>query len=135
MKRVTGLGGVFFKCEDADQQREWYRDHLGIDVQDWGGTMFQWRDDDAPERRGYTVWSPFKKDTTYFDPSASQLMVNYRVDDIEALFAAFREEGVTIAGEIEQHENGKFGWVLDPEGNKIELWEPMPHDKDPYLAS
>lgn len=133
MQRVTGIGGVFFKCEDADAQRAWYRERLGIDHAEWGGKVFMWRDDEAPERRAYTVWSPFAGDTRYFEPSGQPFMLNYRVADLRALLAALRDEGVEIVGDLEEHPNGLFAWVLDPEGNKVELWEPKPHDEDPYL--
>jgi predicted enzyme related to lactoylglutathione lyase len=132
MKRVTGIGGVFFKTRDREKQLEWYRTHLGIES-DGYGFMFAWRDREDPESIGYTVWSPFKDDTDYFDPSTQPFMVNYRVDDLDALVAALKEEGVEVVGEIQQEENGKFAWILDPEGNKIELWEPVPSAEDPYL--
>jgi len=133
MKRVTGLGGVFFKCANQASAIDWYRKHLGIEAADWGGFAFRWREPEDTEEIGYTVWSAFPKDTKYFAPSESAHMVNFRVADLEGLMTALREEGVEIVGDIEQHENGKFGWILDPEGNKIELWEPVPSRDDPYL--
>jgi len=134
MKRVTGLGGVFFKAEDRDRLMDWYRNHLGIDSDAWG-FMFRWKENDAPERAGYTVWSPFASDTEYFDPSTKPYMVNFRVDNLTALLDALEKEGVQIVGSIEEEENGKFAWILDPEGNKLELWEPVDPGTDPYLPT
>lgn len=126
MKRVTGIGGIFFKSEDPKKIKEWYGKHLGFNVTDWG-CSFLWKDLDSPESEApaRTEWSPMKSDTTYFQPSDKPFMFNYRVENLVALMKALREEGVTIVGEIEEYPYGKFGWILDPEGNKIELWEPM----------
>ncbi|NUO02122.1 MAG: VOC family protein [Saprospiraceae bacterium] len=124
MKRVTGIGGIFFKCQDPAQIRAWYAQHLGFQVDDYG-TMFEWRQASAPETPCFTQWSPFKEDTTYFQPSEKDFMFNYRVENLEALLEVLRAEGVTIVGEMQTFEYGKFGWILDPEGNKIELWEPV----------
>ena len=124
MKRVTGIGGLFFKCEDPQKQKEWYQKHLGFPLQEWG-TLFWWRDADDPEKKGSTTWSPFKSDTKYFAPSEKQFMFNYRVENLVELLKVLREEGVTIVGEMQEFPYGKFGWILDPEGNKIELWEPI----------
>ena len=124
MKRVTGLGGIFFKCKDTAKTSEWYKKHLGFNLEDWGGSVFNWVDENDPKIKGTTVWSPFKDDTEYFKPSDKQFMFNYRVDDLEALLKVLREEGVQIVGEIQEESYGKFGWIMDPEGNKIELWEP-----------
>jgi catechol 2,3-dioxygenase-like lactoylglutathione lyase family enzyme len=124
MKRVTGIGGVFFKARDPKVLAEWYREHLGIPVEDWGGAAFRWAGPDNPQGTGTTVWSPFKDDTGYFAPSTAPFMVNYRVDDLHALLAALRAEGVTVEDKVEESEYGKFGWVMDPEGNKLELWQP-----------
>jgi predicted enzyme related to lactoylglutathione lyase len=132
MKRVTGLGGVFFKAQDKAALTKWYCDRLGLGAEEYG-KMFQWRDVEKPENRGYTVWAPFKDDTKYFEPSTKPFMINFRVDDLEGLLAALRQEGVQVVGEIQDEENGRFGWILDPEGNKIELWEPVDGDTDPYL--
>ena len=120
MKRVTGIGGVFFKSEDPKQLKAWYQKHLEV------GEVFQWIDLNQPDAKtpAQTAWSPFKKDTTYFAPSEKPFMFNYRVHDLKALLQVLREEGVTIVGEMEDVSYGKFGWILDPEGNKIELWEP-----------
>ncbi len=126
MKRVTGIGGVFFKAKDPAALREWYKNHLGIDVQDWGGTVFRWSDDDSQAVTGTTVWNIADVTTDYFDPSAFPFMINYRVDDLDALLPVLRAEGCDVMDETEDSEYGKFGWVLDPEGNKVELWEPPP---------
>jgi len=123
MKRVTGIGGVFFKAKDPKALGEWYRTHLGLQVEEWGGVAFRWADD-GRSAQGTTIWSPFKEDTTYFAPSAASFMVNYRVDDLHALLAKLREEGCAVNDKVEESEYGKFGWVMDPEGNKLELWQP-----------
>jgi predicted enzyme related to lactoylglutathione lyase len=122
IKRVTGIGGVFFKSENPDLTKEWYKNHLGLPVDDYGCT-FWWKDKEANDCS--TQWSPFAKDTKYFEPSEKQFMMNFRVDNLEALLKILKEEGVTIVGEMESYDYGKFGWILDPEGNKIELWEPI----------
>lgn len=122
MKRVTGIGGVFFKSRDPQALAAWYRDHLGLDVQAWCGVAFRWADDGSPG--GSTIWSPFKDDTAYFAPSTAPFMINYRVADLHALLAALRAEGCQVMDKVEESEQGKFGWVIDPEGNKLELWQP-----------
>ena len=132
MRKVTGLGGIFFKAEDRDGLMDWYRRHLGI-ASDEYGCMFEWREVDAPENTGYTVWCPFASNTNYFGPSTKPFMVNYRVDDLTGLIEGLRREGVEVVGDIEEHPNGKFAWILDPEGNKLELWEPIDCRLDPYL--
>lgn len=126
MKRVTGIGGIFFKTEDPKKLKEWYGKHLGFDVTEWGCT-FQWKDLNRPEATipARTEWSPFEKGTTYFQPSEKPFMFNYRVENLVELLKVLKEEGVTIVGEIQEYPYGKFGWVMDPEGNKIELWEPI----------
>lgn len=131
--RVTGIGGVFFKSDDPASIRNWYRTHLGIDSEDWGGFAFQWQEQERPDETGYTVWGVFPDTTDYFAPAQQPYMFNYRVADLAGLMTALRAEGVEIAGEIEEYPNGKFAWILDPEGRKIELWEPIPSSKDPYL--
>ena len=122
MKRVTGIGGIFFKVKDPNAMKDWYRKHLGIDAGQYGAT-FDWREADDPEKQGQTVWSLFPHDTKYFDPSTSSFMINYRVADLDALVAALREEGVTV-DKIQDDGYGRFTWISDPEGNRIELWEP-----------
>lgn len=124
MKRVTGIGGVFFKASDPVAQRAWYRKHLGIDVQDWGGAVFPWADADGTLTPGMTVWSIGTADGDHFAPSAAPFMVNYRVADLHALLQALRSEGCNVLAKTEDSEYGKFGWVMDPEGNKVELWQP-----------
>lgn len=123
MKRVTGIGGIFFKTDNPEKTRDWYRDHLGIESGPYGGT-FEWRHAENSDRKGFTAWSPFSDDTDYFNPSNKEFMINYRVDDLEALLEVLSEEGVEIIGDIEEFEYGKFGWIMDPNGVKIELWEP-----------
>ncbi|MGQ0723356.1 MAG: VOC family protein [Candidatus Eiseniibacteriota bacterium] len=125
MRRVTGIGGVFFKAKDPDALREWYRRHLGIDVQPWGGTAFPWNEPD-PQPHGATVWSIFPDSSTYFAPSTAAFMINYRVENLAAVLAELRAEGCDVDSRTEETEYGKFGWVMDPEGNRIELWEPPP---------
>ena len=124
MKRVTGIGGVFFKAKDPKALGAWYRDHLGIPLEDWGGAAFAWNSPDNPGGTGTTVWNPFAADTAYFAPSAAPFMINYRVDDLDALLAALRSEGCDVDDRTDDSEYGKFGWVMDPEGNRSELWQP-----------
>ncbi|MET0857624.1 MAG: VOC family protein [Telluria sp.] len=124
MKRVTGIGGVFFKAKNPALLREWYRVHLGVPVEEWGGTAFSWKSPDNPDGVGTTVWSIFKPDSDNFGPGPSQFMINYRVDDLAALLAALRAEGCQVDDKMDDSEYGKFGWVTDPEGTRIELWQP-----------
>jgi predicted enzyme related to lactoylglutathione lyase len=124
MNKVSGIGGVFFKARDPKALGAWYEAHLGVKFEDWGGTQFKWRRDDAPERTGITVWSLFKQDSTYFDPGGKSFMVNYIVDDLDAMRAQLRAAGVTLDDKVEESEYGRFGWAMDPEGNRFELWEP-----------
>lgn len=119
MRRVVGIGGIFLKAKDPAALREWYRRHLGIDVQDWGGACFAW---DDPRRM--TVWNLFPETTDYFAPSTSRCMVNYIVEDLEGVLAALRAEGCEVDPRSEASEFGSFGWVMDPEGNRVELWQP-----------
>lgn len=119
--RVTGIGGLFFKTEDPKKAKEWYQKHLGFNTDDWGCT-FWWKDNDG--NKCSTQWSPFSKDTNYFEPSKKDFMFNYRVENLVELLKELEKEGVTIVGKMEEYDYGKFGWVLDGEGNKIELWEP-----------
>jgi predicted enzyme related to lactoylglutathione lyase len=122
MKRVTSIGGIFFKCKNPDNIKNWYSKHLGL-ITDEYGTTFEWRQADDPSKTGYTAWSPFSNETDYFEPSGKDFMVNYRVENLQWLVAELKKEGVTIVDEIEVFEYGKFVHILDPEGNKIELWE------------
>jgi catechol 2,3-dioxygenase-like lactoylglutathione lyase family enzyme len=123
-QRVTGIGGVFFKARDAERLREWYRRHLGLPIAEWGGLAFEGREARPGERMTSTVWSIFPDDSRYFDPSASRFMVNFRVDDLDAVLAALRAEGCDVDPKMDESEYGRFGWVMDPEGNRLELWEP-----------
>ncbi|MBI3871889.1 MAG: VOC family protein [candidate division Zixibacteria bacterium] len=128
-KRVTGIGGIFFKANDPKRLFEWYRTHLGIapdprDEPDWTGFTFRWRDPDNPERVGSTVWSIFPRSSRYFGSGDQPYMINYRVDNLDGLLAELRREGVTIGDHVEESEYGKFGWITDPEGNRVELWQP-----------
>lgn len=122
MKRVTGIGGIFFRAEDPVALRAWYKKHLGIDVQEWGGTAFRWTDDSGAPVAGTTVWS--LGDGSYFAPGKASFMINYRVADLHALLKLLRAEGCNVLDKVDESEYGKFGWVIDPEGNKIELWQP-----------
>ncbi len=124
MRRVTGIGGIFFKARDPKALGAWYKQHLGIDVQDWGGAAFSWTDAAGNPANGTTAWSLAAADTSQFAPSKSAFMVNYRVEDLAALLQALRAEGCNVLEKTDDSEYGKFGWVMDPEGNKVELWEP-----------
>ena len=124
MKRVTGLGGIFIKAKDPKSLLEWYRKHLGIEAESWGGVAFQWKDDPQAEN-GYTIWSVFPDETKYFAPGNKPFMINFRVADLTSLLAQLRDEGVEVDPKSgEDSDFGKFGWVMDPEGNRVELWEP-----------
>lgn len=123
MKRVTGIGGIFFKTDDPEQTKTWYKKHLGINSGPYGGT-FEWRHASEKDKKGFTAWSPFSENSDYFDPSEKEFMVNYRVENLEKLLEVLEEEGVQVVGEMQEFEYGKFGWVMDPNGVKIELWEP-----------
>ena len=124
MNRVTGIGGVFFKAKDPKALQEWYRVHLGVDIQEWGGAAFRWRSESNSAGEGTTACNIVDNSTTYFAPSQASFMVNYRVADLHALLAALRSEGCQVDDKVDESEFGKFGWVMDPEGNRIELWEP-----------
>ena len=122
MKRVTGIGGIFFKCKDSEKMKEWYNTHLGLKTDKYGAN-FEWFEKDDATKKGSTQWSPFAEDTKYFEPSAKEFMINYRVDNLEALVVELKKEGVTILDEMEVFDYGKFIHIMDFEGNKIELWE------------
>ena len=124
MKRVTGLGGIFFRCGDPKRTAQWYAKHLGMPFTEYGTWNFEWRDADDPQRKGMTVFSPFPAETDYFGSRAQPFMVNLRVEDLDALLAALAAEGVRIDPKREDLEYGRFAWIYDPDGNKIELWEP-----------
>ena len=124
MARITGIGGVFFTSTSGSAAlAAWYRKHLGMQLEDFGGAILRWPDDKA-EDHGLTVWHVAEKDTTWFSPSKSSFMINYRVDDLGAMLEQLRAEGVDAVQGPESHENGKFAWIMDPDGNKVELWEP-----------
>ena len=124
MGRVTGLGGVFFKARDKAALLAWYRDHLGIDVQSWGGAVFEWREAADPAKEASTAWSIFDAKSKKFDPSPAPFMINYRVDDLDAVLAALRAAGAEVDPKVEDTDYGRFAWVMDPEGHRIELWQP-----------
>ena len=124
MKRVTGIGGIFIKSANPQRLREWYREHLGIEFEEWGGLAFSWKSDDNPSGTGTTVWNVFDGASNYFEPGRSSFMVNYRVADLRGLIAALRAEGCQVMDKVDESEYGKFDWVVDPDGNKVELWEP-----------
>jgi len=123
-KRVTGIGGLFFKTKDPKASKDWYSKHLGFDTDDYGST-FWWKD--AAGKDCSTQWSPFKEDTEHFEPSKKEFMFNYRIENLKELLVTLKEEGVTIVEDMEEYSYGNFGWILDNEGNKIELWEPIDH--------
>ncbi|NLR68890.1 VOC family protein [Chitinophaga varians] len=123
MKRVTGIGGIFFKCNDPEKVRQWYKTHLGFDTNEYGA-KFDWAQKEGSAQEGYTLWTPFAEKTKYFEPSTKDFMINYRVEDLEALVVELKKEGVTVLDNIETYDYGKFVHILDVEGNKIELWEP-----------
>jgi predicted enzyme related to lactoylglutathione lyase len=124
MKRVTGIGGIFFHAKDPVALRAWYQRHLGIDVQVWGGAAFTPAEDAGEPGAGTTIWSIGANDSDQFLPGTANFMVNYRVADLSALLQALREEGCNVLEKFDDSEYGKFGWVIDPEGNKVELWQP-----------
>ena len=123
-KRVTGIGGIFFKSNDPSFMRDWYSQHLGLNTDQYG-TTFEWRHADDPSEKGHTVWSPFERDTKYFQPSKQDFMINFRVTDLEGLLEELKAAGIEQIGEMQTYEYGKFAHIMDPEGNKLELWEPV----------
>lgn len=123
IKKVTGIGGIFFKCKDPKKMREWYKNNLGLNTNEYG-TVFEWRQGTDTIKKGFTQWSPFNEKTTYFEPSTKDFMINYRVANIDALISQLKKAGVTITDSIEKVDYGKFVHIMDIEGNKIELWEP-----------
>lgn len=129
MARITGIGGVFFKSKgDPAALAAWYQKHLGLVLEPWGGAILKWPEDRAGDR-GLTVWHVAERDTQWFAPSDAAFMINYRVDDLGALLAGLRAAGVAVVKGPESHENGRFAWILDPDGNRVELWEPMAWDE------
>lgn len=129
--RVLGIGGIFFKGRDPERLRDWYRRHLGLEVADWGGVVFEGMTASPAGRQATTVWNIFPASTTYFEPSQAAFMINYRVEDLDQVLAALRSEGCQVEDRVESSEYGRFGWVLDPEGNRLELWEPPPRGNRP----
>lgn len=129
MARVTGIGGVFLKARgDSAALAAWYQRHLGLALESWGGAILRWPDDKAHDG-GLTVWTLADKDSKWFSPSESAFMINYRVDDLHGLLAQLQAAGVEVVGGPESHENGRFAWIMDPDGNKVELWQPMAWDE------
>jgi predicted enzyme related to lactoylglutathione lyase len=123
MKKVTGIGGIFFKCKDPEKMNEWYKSHLGLNTNPYGAG-FEWRESEDPSKKGFTQWSTFPETTHYFMPSGKDFMINYRVGNLEKLVEELKKEGITILDTMETYDYGKFIHIMDPEGNKIELWEP-----------
>jgi len=121
--RATGIGGIFFKCKDPKAIREWYSKHLGLEVNKYG-SVFEWYQGADSTKKGFTQWSPFSEKTKYFDPSPKEFMINYRVINLETLIMQLRKDGVVVTDSISSYDYGKFVHIMDPEGNKIELWEP-----------
>ena len=127
MARVTGIGGIFFKSKDPEALKKWYRRHLGIESRKSDvGARFDWQESTEPHRSAYTVWAPFRHDTRYFDPSKQSFMINYRVDDLDALVGSLKAAGIAVHDDTEPEAYGRFAWLMDPEGNRIELWAPAP---------
>lgn len=125
MKKVIGIGGIFFKSKNPRALAEWYEKHLGVPIdKSYGGYTFSWGDPSQRPDAGYTIWSPFTEETGYLEPSQKEFMFNFIVDDLEALLEELKTEGIPSLDDIEDTEFGKFGWILDPEGHKVELWEP-----------
>ncbi len=128
-KKVTGIGGIFFKSKEPDKVKEWYQKNLGLVTNDYG-SLFEFRSIDNPDKKEYLQWSPFPDNTNYFDPSKKDFMINYRVENLIELVEELKKNGVTILDSIEEYEYGKFIHILDPENNKIELWEPVDSASD-----
>lgn len=132
--RVTGLGGIFVKTDDRDRLVKWYQETLGFQYDGYGAN-FLFRDDNDPTQRCYNVWGPFKTDTDYFKPSKKEFMVNLRVDDLDALLVKLKAAGIELVGEPEEYEYGKFAWIVDPEGTKLELWEQIGDVPEPNIEA
>lgn len=123
--RVTGIGGIFFKAKNPKKVQAWYAKHLGLPIDpNWGGWQWEWRDAKNPKTKGSTVWNAFEEKTKYFKPSKKQFMINYRVENLTKVLEALKKEGVSVDPKVDSSEYGKFGWIMDCEGNRIELWEP-----------
>lgn len=134
MKKVTGIGGVFFKCKDPERVKEWYSTHLGMDTDEYG-TSFEWRQGDDPSKYGFTQWSPFAETTKYFGSSEQDFMINYRVENLEELVEELKKSGVEVVDSIETYDYGKFVHIIDIEGNKVELWEPVDVEYDKIVKA
>lgn len=129
MAKITGIGGVFLKSKNKGVDlAAWYKENLGLDLESWGGAILRWPDDKGDDG-GLTVWTTADNDTKWFSPSESSFMINYRVDNLDELLASLKQNGVEIVGGPDAAENGKFAWIMDPDGNKLELWEPMIFDE------
>ncbi len=124
MAKVTGIGGVFFKSRNKAETTAWYQKNLGLELESWGGAILHWTDDKVVDG-GLTVWHTADADSKWFSPSESSFMINYRVDDLDEMLATLKENGVEIVSGPQTDFNGKFAWIMDPDGNKVELWEPM----------
>jgi predicted enzyme related to lactoylglutathione lyase len=123
--KITGIGGIFFKASDPKSLREWYRDHLGVPVDEtYGFATFEWREKEQPEVAGMTLWTVMPTTSTYLDPTRATFMLNYRVDDLDGMLAQLREAGANVDEKVDDNEFGRFGWATDPEGNRFELWQP-----------
>ncbi|MEO7045372.1 MAG: VOC family protein [Ferruginibacter sp.] len=125
MKKVTGIGGIFFKCKDPKKMTAWYKENLGLETNAWGGATFEWHEGADSTKKGQTQWQPFPETAKDFEPSTKDYMINYRVENLEALVEELKKNGVTIVDKIESYDYGKFVHILDAEGNKVELWEPV----------
>ena len=125
-KRVTGIGGIFFKTHNPEETKAWYQKYLGLNTDKYG-TCFEWRQADDSSKKGFSQWSPFDDKTEYFQPSEKEFMINYRVDDLEWLVGELKKEGIIVLDEIETFDYGKFVHIMDLDGHKIELWEPVDH--------
>ena len=124
-QRVTGIGGIFFKSKNTKKLQTWYKKHLGLPLDPvWGGWAFHWRGVSNPQKKSYTVWSAFEANTDYFKPSKKDFMFNFQVKNLKRVLADLKKEGVWVDEKMEESEFGKFGWIMDCEGNRIELWEP-----------
>jgi predicted enzyme related to lactoylglutathione lyase len=123
-KRVTGIGGIFFKSKNRDSLLDWYKTHLGLNIESWGGSVFKWRDQENSNKEKYSVFSVFNHDTDYLDPSKSPFMINFRVDDLKKVVEELKKENQNVT-DIDEHPEGLFAWIIDPDGNKIELWQEL----------
>ncbi len=128
MAKITGIGGVFFKTENPKELNEWYKTHLGLDLESWGGSILRWPINLA-EDKGLTVWSTAANDSKWFSPSDSSFMINYRIDNMEEMLLQLKAANIDLVKGPEYHENGSFAWIMDPAGNKLELWEPKSWDE------